>query len=58
MAQTQIFQTIRNAYIVSSMVLILSPMYSKNIEEMAWSGDKRKEHRLVFKLQWHDFKEN
>lgn len=57
MVQTQIFQTIRNTSI-SSLVLMLSSMNSKNIEEMAWSIDERKEHRLVFKLQWKDFKEN
>lgn len=55
--QTQIFQTIKSTYI-SSLILILSSMYSKNIEEMAWSIYERKEDRLVFKLKCNDFKEN
>lgn len=37
---------------------MLSCMYSKNIEELAWNVDERKEHRLVIKLKCSDFKEN
>lgn len=62
MVQTQILQKITcikyiicNTYI-SSLILTLSSMYSKNIEEIAWSIDERKESRLVFKLQCNDFK--
>jgi len=37
---------------------MLSSLYSKRLEEMTWSADEGKEHRLLFKLQSNDFKEN
>lgn len=37
---------------------MLSSLYSKKLEEMTLSVDERKEHRLLFKLQSNDFKEN
>lgn len=33
-------------------------LYSKKLEETTLSMDERKEHRLLFKLQSNDFKEN
>lgn len=43
---------------ISTLVLMLSSLYSKKLEEMTLIMDERKEHKFYnFKLRSNDFKE-